>query len=127
MTEVKLTKAQEDAVIELARSIIRRRKAEAAEVEPELPGMPSRRKAAALGKREIPENWWPDDQLLDWWHARPAIESLEETVARFRDYHRAKGSRFKDWRAAFRQWCRNQVKFAEQDARASGNRVIRDL
>lgn len=33
-------------------------------------------------------------------------------LAAFRDHHAAKGSLFKDWQAAFRNWLRNSVKFA---------------
>jgi hypothetical protein len=34
----------------------------------------------------------------------------------FKDHHRAKGSRFIDWDAAWRTWCRNAVKFAARRA-----------
>lgn len=34
----------------------------------------------------------------------------------FSDHHRAKASRFADWRAAFRTWCRNDVRFSERDS-----------
>ena len=39
--------------------------------------------------------------------ADPAAES-----AAFCDYHRSKGSTFKDWLAAWRTWVRNAKKFA---------------
>ncbi len=38
-------------------------------------------------------------------------------LAAFRDHHVAKGSIFKDWQAAYRNWLRNAVKFAAKGAR----------
>lgn len=35
----------------------------------------------------------------------------EREWGHFKDYHRAKGSRWADWDAAWRNWCRNEVKF----------------
>ena len=46
----------------------------------------------------------------------PAVE-----FENFSDYHLAHGSKFVDWSAAFRTWCRNAVKFkAERDPRPIG-------
>jgi len=42
----------------------------------------------------------------------PSLDLPEQRDA-FVDFHTAKGSVFKDWNAAFRNWCRNAVKFAE--------------
>lgn len=42
----------------------------------------------------------------------PKLDLAEQRDA-FVDYHTAKGSVYKDWDAAFRNWCRNAVKFAE--------------
>lgn len=38
------------------------------------------------------------------------VKPVEE-FARFRDHHKAKGSAFKDWKAAWRTWVRNAVEF----------------
>ncbi|MGA4995934.1 helix-turn-helix domain-containing protein [Nonomuraea bangladeshensis] len=40
-------------------------------------------------------------------------------TAQFLDHHRAKGSNFRDWPAAWRTWMRNTLKFAQQGGRAS--------
>lgn len=37
-------------------------------------------------------------------------------LAAFRDHHTAKGSIFKDWQAAYRNWLRNSVKFSQRGA-----------
>lgn len=42
----------------------------------------------------------------------PSLDLPEQRDA-FVDFHTAKGSVFKDWNAAFRNWCRNAVRFAE--------------
>lgn len=35
----------------------------------------------------------------------------------FKDHHRAKGSKFVDWQAAWRTWCRNEHKFRSERVR----------
>jgi len=39
------------------------------------------------------------------------ILNVDETFAAFKDHHLARGSLFKDWRAAWRNWVRNAKKF----------------
>jgi hypothetical protein len=39
-------------------------------------------------------------------------------LAAFRDHHTAKGSVFKDWQAAFRNWLRNSLKFNQRNGHA---------
>lgn len=39
-------------------------------------------------------------------------------LAAFRDHHTAKGTVFKDWQAAFRNWLRNALKYNQRGARA---------
>lgn len=41
---------------------------------------------------------------------------VEEETQRFLDHHRAKGSLFKDWQAAWRTWMRNSIKFRNKDS-----------
>jgi hypothetical protein len=45
---------------------------------------------------------------------------LDEETEKFLDYHRAKGSRFKDWDAAWKNWMRNAVKWNKQPVNAPG-------
>ena len=40
--------------------------------------------------------------------------SLPDEQAAFEDHHKANGSTFKDWQAAFRTWLRNSAKFAQR-------------
>jgi hypothetical protein len=57
---------------------------------------------------------WPDDFTL----SPERVENAKRVGAdaawewdKFRDYHRARGSRFVDWNAAWRTWLRNAVDF----------------
>lgn len=49
----------------------------------------------------------------------------QEEFDKFRDHHKAKGSVFKDWPAAFRTWVRNAVKFDRggKDVQRAGREV----
>ena len=44
--------------------------------------------------------------------------NVHKLQAAFKDHHRARGTVFKDWQAAFRQWIRNEVKFTQRGAHA---------
>ncbi|MGO6851629.1 helix-turn-helix domain-containing protein [Rhizobium beringeri] len=48
---------------------------------------------------------------------------IDAAFAAFLDHHASKGSRFVDHRAAFRTWCRNEVKFAARGSGQAGGRV----
>lgn len=57
----------------------------------------------------MPEGFAPSED-----HAELAMElmvDLSKEFAAFTDFHRAKGSTFKDWNAALRTWLRNAKKF----------------
>lgn len=43
-----------------------------------------------------------------------AQERIETETAKFLDHHKAKGSLFSDWPAAWRKWMRNVVEFAQR-------------
>jgi len=63
----------------------------------------------------LPADWSPRGEEL----ALARTLRLDPTVeaASFRDHHSAKGTRFVDWEAAFRNWLRNAVKFNRGNAR----------
>jgi hypothetical protein len=64
----------------------------------------------------LPADWAPrSDELA---LARQLqVDPTRESEA-FRDHHTARGSRFVDWNAAFRNWLRNAVKFSRNGDRA---------
>lgn len=60
----------------------------------------------------IPEGFTPSEKIQETFESKyGSVLSYEETLEAFTDFHLAKGSRFKDWDAAFRTWCRNAVTF----------------
>jgi predicted transcriptional regulator len=60
----------------------------------------------------IPDNYTPSASIQETFESKyGSVLSYEETLDAFTDYHLAKGSRFKDWDAAFRTWCRNAITF----------------
>lgn len=61
----------------------------------------------------IPEDFSVTEEMADWAKANaPSIDPYAET-ARFVDYHTAKGSTFKDHRAAWRNWMRKAVEYSK--------------
>lgn len=62
---------------------------------------------------------WPEDFAMTDAHrayaARNGLDPAFEWGA-FRDHHRAKGSRFADWTAAWQTWCRKSFTFAAERA-----------
>ena len=60
----------------------------------------------------MPDNFEPSETIIDTFEDKyGSVLTYEDTLEAFRDYHLAKGSRFKDWDAAFRTWCRNAITF----------------
>jgi hypothetical protein len=60
----------------------------------------------------IPDNYTPSASIQETFESKyGSVLSYEETLEAFTDFHLAKGSRFKDWDAAFRTWCRNAITF----------------
>lgn len=55
-----------------------------------------------------------------WARERGITVNLAMETEQFLDFHRAKGSKFKDWPAAWRTWMRNTLKFAAGGPRSSG-------
>lgn len=61
--------------------------------------------------RQVPHDWVPTPSVADDLKKKfPSLSILLEVEA-FRDHHRAKGTTFKDFDLAFRNWCRNAIKF----------------
>ena len=71
------------------------------------------RKRARKPEIPIPENWTPSDKNLSDAYARQFTdEEIRHEAAQFRDHHTARGTRFRDWDAAWRTWLGNARKFA---------------
>jgi hypothetical protein len=71
--------------------------------------------------RQFPEDFAVTAELRTWAVDGGVGDVDRETLA-FADYHRAKGTVFRDWHAAWRTWMRNAVKFAgERHGKNFGN------
>lgn len=70
--------------------------------------------ADAKRKRAIslPDNWVPSERNVADAQARNfSAEEIQNEADRFRDYHLAKGTTFRDWDAGWRTWLGNARKF----------------
>lgn len=82
-------------------------------------------------KQAREETTWPDGFELDGDLHRYAEEAgipfqeIPRVWERFKNHHQARGSRFKDWRAAWRTWALNEVKFS-RERRGNGGRAAYD-
>ena len=75
---------------------------------------PDSKHKQTIGETLIDENFEPNQSTLDTAHEVGVDHKAE--LPKFADHHTAKGSRFKDWQAAFRTWLRNAAKYAKQDS-----------
>lgn len=70
---------------------------------------------------ELPEGWVPSDRNLSDAFARNFTQSeADHEAQQFRDHHLARGSRFRDWDAAWRTWLGNARKFGARSGVAVG-------
>lgn len=67
----------------------------------------------------LPSSWSPSDNHQSLASSLGVDLSVE--AAQFADFHQAKGSKFKDWDAAFRTWLRNAKKYQPAHLRAVGD------
>jgi hypothetical protein len=70
----------------------------------------------------LPDNFTVTAEMIEWAVANAPLVQASETE-KFKDYHRAKGTRFKDWPAAWRNWMRNAQGYIERDRGAAGRGV----
>ena len=82
---------------------------------------------ASLGRRARAQRAirLPDDFALTEKRRTFAVEGgldAELEMQAFKDHHRAKGTRFVEWDAGWRTWCRRAADFAEARATRSGRR-----
>lgn len=76
-------------------------------------GAPRKRAAAKKSLTTIPDGF-PADADIRWCLEEfPKLSAWQE-AERFRDRSLQHGTEWKDWTAAWRNWCRNAVRFAEE-------------
>lgn len=61
-------------------------------------------------RTKIPENWGPSSADVAYADEH-GIGDVTAVAEEFRDYHAGHGTLMLDWSAAWRTWCRNQVKW----------------
>jgi uncharacterized protein YdaU (DUF1376 family) len=60
---------------------------------------------------DLPEGWVPSERnVMDAEGIGLTAKEIENEAAQFCDYHNSKQSRYRDWDAAWRTWCRNAAK-----------------
>ena len=69
---------------------------------------------------------WPTPSDLAWAmtycrneNEHDLIDNIDQQAAKARDHHKAKGSKFADWSAAWRTWATKAVEFARKDHQRS--------
>lgn len=90
--------------------------------EPSLSLVPSapQPKAKPKNASSLPDNWVPSDRnLADAYERGFNDQEIFDVATRFRDYHLAKGTRFKDWNAGWRTWLGNERRFSRNTGSSS--------
>lgn len=78
----------------------------------------------------VPVDFFITDKMRMWAAEKVPSVDIETETAGFLDHHTARGTRFKDWEAAWRQWMRNAVKFSQRPLIAretASDRNVRNL
>ncbi|MGV8955027.1 MAG: hypothetical protein ACOH2M_28275, partial [Cypionkella sp.] len=89
-------------------------------LEPEKPA-PEKRKRRC----QLPEGWTPSERNISDAHSKQFSDrEINHEADRFADFHRAKGSIFADWDAAWRTWLGNARKFSANSGTDATNRQI---
>lgn len=95
--------------------------------QPEPEPEPSKKREEPIGSSRkarrpevpLPDDWVPSERNLADAAARNFTASrIEDEADRFRNYHLARGSRFRDWDAAWRTWLGNAGRFGGGGAMA---------
>ncbi|WP_104401795.1 replication protein [Vibrio penaeicida] len=68
---------------------------------------------------QAPSDFTVTTELFNWANQNQIQTDLILETEKFLDYHRAKGSKFKDWTAAWRNWMRNSKRFARPQFNAT--------
>lgn len=69
----------------------------------------------------LPEGWVPSDRNIADAKARNfTSQEIDRHAEQFRNYHTAKGNRFRDWDAAWRTWLGNADQFRSPGSRNAG-------
>ncbi len=83
---------------------------------------------------DLPDEKFQITERLERWATEDGFskQDIERETPNFVDYHRSKGSKFKDWEAAWRNWMRNSKTFSraraapkpQQGSYLPGNQIV---
>ncbi len=94
------------------------------EPEPERKEEPigsSKKTARRKPEMELPPDWVPSERNIEDAESRQfSAMEIQDEADRFRNHHLAKGSRFRDWDAAWRTWLGNARKYGSRGSVAFG-------
>ena len=76
-----------------------------------------------------PENFPITDKMKDYARDKGYLGDLHTLTEKFINYHRAKGSKFSSWEAAWRNWILNELKFHPPTTSTplNGGRTLEDV
>ena len=95
-------------------------------LQPAIPEREGEREAEVEAKKKVRATALPADFAPNDSHIALAAEldiPINAELAKFRDYHTAKGSTFKSWDAAFRNWLRNAAEFRKPSLKVANSDV----
>jgi Helix-turn-helix domain len=73
---------------------------------------------ARVRATQAPDEFTIDAPMARWWYGKGRSDiDLERETENFLDHHRAKGTTFKDWTAAWRNWMTNAITYADRSGR----------
>jgi hypothetical protein len=81
-----------------------------------------------VSKTGSPEKFPVTDKMKEYANGKGYSGDLNALTEKFINYHRAKGSKFSSWEAAWRNWLLNELKFHPQtNAPVNGGRTLEDI
>jgi hypothetical protein len=82
---------------------------------------PAEKPAKRRPEIPLPEGWVPSERnIRDAEDRQFSAKEIDHEADRFRNHHHAKGSRYRDWDAAWRTWLGNARKYAGNRGMAGG-------
>jgi hypothetical protein len=87
---------------------------------------PKERTLKNLKANMTADDYEPSNKITETFEADWPGLRLEVELAKFRDNHMAKGSKFKDWDRAFRTWLRNASEWSREARIARANTITDD-
>lgn len=95
---------------------------------PEKPQDDPKPKSKPKRATQVPDDFAVTDALISWANDSDeqfTVQEMQSQVPRFVAHHKAKGTTYKDWHAAFQNWMRNALDFGHLNRSPDG--TLRDV